>query len=81
MWYNEGMTQEIITTPDVVQTAKRIIASSLAAHGEKEVPYQPDADRKTKQRDILATILWDIVTTGTGFLADGTAITPEGYSE
>lgn len=72
---------EIITAPDIAPTVKRLIASSLAAHGEKEVPYEPDAFRSTKQRDILATILWDIVTSGKGELADGTVLAPESYTD
>lgn len=72
---------EIITTPDVAPTVKRIIAASLAAQGEVKVPYEPDAFRKTKQRDILATILWDIVTSGKGELADGTVLAPESYAD
>ena len=83
MWYTECMNDkvELITTPDIVPTIKRLIAASLATHGEKAVPYEPDAFRDTKNKDILATILWDIVTVGKGLLADGTEIAPESYAD
>lgn len=72
---------QIITTPDVAPTVKRLIAASFVAKGDATVPYEPDAYRQTKQRDILATILWDIVTSGKGTLADGTVLAPESYSD
>jgi hypothetical protein len=88
LWYNEGMSEsEIIVTPDVVSgpdvipQIKRMIASSLAAIGEQEAPYFSNADKMTKHRDILATILWDIVTNGSAWLADGTVFKPESYSD
>ena len=72
---------EIITAPDIVPQIKRIIASSLAKAAEREVPYEPDAFRKIKQRDILATILWDIATTGEAMYADGKVFKPDSYSD
>lgn len=75
------MDQEIITAPDVIPAIKRAVASSFARQADIEVPYAPNADAKLKNRDILATILWDIATYGFGVLADGQKITPESYSD
>ncbi len=81
IWYNEPMDQEIITTPDVVPSIKRAIASSLQRVADSEINYYPKADAKLTHRDILATILWDIATSGVGFLSDGEEIKPESYME
>ena len=75
------MDQEIITTPDVVPSIKRAIASSLQRVADSELNYYPKADKRFTHRDILATILWDIAVSGVGFLADGEAIKPESYME
>ena len=75
------MTTEIITAPDVMPQVKRIIADSLTKQADLEVPYYPNANVKTKNRDILATILWDLVTSNKAWLADGTEIIPESYSD
>ena len=75
------MDQEIITTPDVVPSIKRAIASSLQRVADSEINYYPKADAKLTHRDILATILWDIATSGVGFLSDGEEIKPESYME
>ena len=82
MWYNEGMSEaELITAPDIIPQIKRILADSLARAAEKEQPYYPNADSLTKNRDILATIIWDIVTNGVAYLADGTEFRPDSYSD
>ncbi len=75
------MSTEIITAPNIVPSVRRIIADSLAQQANREVPYAPNLDAKLKNRDILATILWDIVTTGVGVLADGTELIPESYTD
>ena len=75
------MSTEIITAPNIVPAVRRIIADSLAQQADREVPYSPNLGAKLKNRDILATILWDIITTGEGILADGKAIKPESYTD
>lgn len=75
------MSTEIISAPDIQTSIRRIVADSLARQAELEVPYYPNASAKTKNRDILATILWDIVTNGRALLADGTDLIPESYSD
>ena len=82
LWYNEGMSEsEIIAAPDIIPQIKRIVASSLAKAAELEVPYAPNANAMSKQRDILATILWDIAIDGKALLADGTVFQPDSYSD
>lgn len=88
MWYNEVMseaeiitTPEVITGPNIVPQIKRMIADSLARMGEVEQPYEPNAFAMTKNKDILATVLWDIATTGKALFADGTEHAPESYSD
>ena len=81
LWYNEIMSTEIISAPDIQTSIKRIVADSLARQAELEVPYAPNADAKIKNRDILATILWDLVTLNEAVLADGRKIIPESYSD
>ena len=75
------MTTEIIAAPNVVSEAKRIIADSLARQAEVQVPYSPNADKKTSHKDILATMLWDIVLQGYALLADGNRLVPEDYGD
>ena len=75
------MSTEIITGPEVMPSIRRIVAKSLAEVGEVEVPYYPNANAKTKNRDILATILWDIVTGNRAFLADGEELVTDSYSD
>lgn len=81
LWYNDSMTTEIITAPNIDTQIKRLIASSLSREAETTVPYSGDANKDFKKKDILATILWDIVIEGHGILADGTKIVPESYSD
>ncbi len=75
------MTTEIITSPDPVVQVKRIIAKSLSDYAETEVNYSPNAEARMKNREILATILWDLVTFGKAKLADGTELVPESYTD
>ena len=81
MWYNEIMSDDIIPIPDYAPAIKRVIADSLGKMAETEANYFPNASAKTKLKDILATVLWDIATNGEGFLADGTSIKPDSYME
>jgi hypothetical protein len=75
------METEIITTPDVVTTARRVIADALARQADIEVAYFPNADQKLSHKEILATILWDMVTGGSAVFADGTEFKFESYSD
>ena len=75
------MDTEIITSPDLIPSIKRIVADSLARQAEVAVPYFPNAGKKITNRDILATILWDIATQGFAQFADGTELRPESYSD
>ena len=75
------MTNEIVSGPDIVPKIRRIVADSLARQAELEVPYYPNASQKIKNRDILATILWDLVTMGRALLADGEELVPDSYSD
>lgn len=72
---------EIITAPEIIPQIKRGIAKALHEVGEREQPYEPDAFKFTKNKDILATVLWDIVTTGKGLLADGSELVPDSYTD
>lgn len=82
LWYNEVMSEtEIITSPEIIPQIKRGIARALAEVGEMEQPYEPAAFKFTKNKDILATVIWDIVTTGKGLLADGTVMKPDSYTD
>ena len=75
------MSDEIISVPPIVATVKRTIAEAMQRQAEAEIPYFPNADRKIKNKDILATILWDIVTNGIGIFADGREVKPESYAD
>lgn len=75
------MTTEVITAPDIQATIKRIVAKSLIAQGDRKVAYFPNADQELRNRDILAIILWDLVTFGKAKLADGTELIPDSYSD
>jgi len=81
IWYNDYMETELITAPDIGANLKRIIADAYGRQADVKVPYDPDGSKKYTKRDILATILWDIAIEGKAFLADGTAIAPESYSD
>lgn len=72
---------EIITAPEIIPQIKRGIAKALHEVGEKDQPYDPNAFAFTKNKDILATIIWDIVTTGEGALANGKIMKPESYTD
>lgn len=72
---------EVITAPDIVQSIKRVVASSLAEQADQKTPYYPNAQKMMRNRDILATVLWDIAINGEAFLADGTQLKPESYTD
>jgi hypothetical protein len=72
---------DIITTPDVVTTARRIIADALTVKADATTAYFPDGDKYIRNKDILATILWDIITQGYALYADGKELRPESYSD
>lgn len=76
------MTTEIINAdPDIITNVRRVMAEALARQAETETPYYPAGNKNVRKKDILATVLWDIITEGKGFFADGTSIAPESYSD
>ena len=81
LWYNESMSNEIVETPEIITKLLRIVADSLIRQAEVETSYYANAGKMTKNRDILATILWDIATNGVAILADGTEFRPESYAD
>lgn len=75
------MSNEIIESPEIPNKVRRAVAEALIRQAETEVSYYANAGKMTKNKDVLATILWDIATNGSAMFVDGREWHPETYSD